>query len=115
VLAAGPRCSTSSLRRAPEQSSLYGRVRLKRPRMPLSIGDVPTALVVIGLLAAGSFGLWRLYQGLTTFCIRLRYDYDCLPDEPWSFTFSMVINAVSALAALGSATFIAYLRICERP
>jgi ABC-type microcin C transport system permease subunit YejB len=88
---------------------------LKRLRLPFWIGDVLVALLVIGLLAAGAFGSWKLFQGLTTSCIRARYGNDCLPDEPWSYAFSMLATALGAMAALGSATFITYLRVRERP
>ena len=88
---------------------------MKRTNTPLRVGDAALALLVVSLLAAGAFGSWRLYQGLTTSCIRVRYGYDCLSDEPWNYAFCVLTTALGAMAGLGSATFIGYLRIYERP
>jgi hypothetical protein len=81
---------------------------------PRWISDVLVGMVVLGLLAAGVFGGLRVYHGLTTACIRARYGFDCLSDEPWWFIGSMLVTALGGLSALGSAAFIVYLRIHER-
>jgi len=88
---------------------------LRQIRIAARLGDILVGLLVIALLAAAAFGAWRLYQGLTTSCIRVRHGTDCLATEPFSYGFSMLMTAFGCLTALGSAGFITYLRINERP
>ena len=90
------------------------RELLRRLHTPSWIGDVLVGFVVLGLLATAVLGASRVYGGLTTACIPVRYGVDCLRDEPWGFMFSLLASGLGGLCALGSAAFIVYLRIYER-